>query len=286
MSNKRTKPEHDNSLSEEEVFKKSRATVRSPTRENKSEIEGQEMEEIRKLLAELKKDIKTEIQDLKIEIREENKEIKNDIREIKEEIKQNGEEMADIKHEMQQMKERWAKEKLEMQKENEMIKMENKKIIEEMKELRRTSDVLEKEKKKNNLIISGIIMDTEDPIKLQEGMVNIIRKHLGINADIRRAQRIGIKTCLIELKGEEEKLAILKNKNKLKNVRSDNVIWISEDLTQGEKEKVKVLREKAKHLREEGRTVKIGYNKITVGDKEWRWNYKERRVVESEVSKN
>lgn len=285
MSSKRSKPEDDDSFIEEDAFKKSRVIVRTPTKDNKDEKEKQKMEEIMKLLTEMRQEIKTEIQDLKAEVKEENKETRQDIKELKEEIKQNNEEIANIKLKMQKMEEEWVKEKQELKQENELIKTENKKITEDMEVLRRTLELLEKEKKKNNLIISGIIIDTEDPILLKRGIENMIENHLGLKTDIKKAQKIGIKTCVIELNEEEQKSIILQNKNKLKKIRTEK-IWITEDLTQGEKEKMKALRELAKDMRNEGRTVKIGYNKITVDGTEWRWNYKEKKIMKPLVSKN
>lgn len=285
MSYKRDKPEHENSFDEEEGFKRSKTTTRTPPKDNKGEQEKQEMEEIKKMLSEMNKEIKTQIKELKTEIKDENKAIRNDIKEVKEEIKQNNEEIKNIKQGIENMKKEWAKEKKELKQENEMIKAENKKIIEDLNDLKRSIERLDKEKRKNNIIISGLTIDTEDPIALKEGMTNMLETHLGIKTDIKRTQKIGSETCLIELGSEEEKVNILRNKNKLKNVKPEK-IWISEDLTKREHQKVKALREIGREMREKGKKVKMGYNKVTVDGKEWRWNHEKEKVVEIAPPKN
>uniref|UniRef100_A0A6P7FUR5 Uncharacterized protein LOC114334253 n=1 Tax=Diabrotica virgifera virgifera TaxID=50390 RepID=A0A6P7FUR5_DIAVI len=123
---------------------------------------------------------------------------------------------------------------------------------------------MDKDKRKNNLIISGLEIDTDDSAALKERAGNMIGKHLGVS--IKRACKNGIRTCLIELGNGEEKTAILRNKNKLKNVEPKK-IWITEDFTkerEREREKMKSLRDKAREMRDKGKTVNIGYNKITV----------------------
>uniref|UniRef100_A0A6P7G5P7 Uncharacterized protein LOC114337989 n=1 Tax=Diabrotica virgifera virgifera TaxID=50390 RepID=A0A6P7G5P7_DIAVI len=176
------------------------------------------------------------------------------------------------------MKNEWTKERQDLIEENELYKKENKKITEDIKELQRTIEIMDKDKRKNNLIISGLEIDTDDSATLKEIATNMIGKHLGVNINIKRACKIGIRTCLIELGNETEKTAILRNRNKLKNVEPKK-IWITEDLTKKEREKMKSLRDKAREMRDKGKTVKIGYNKITVDGKEWRWNYNEEKVV-------
>ncbi|XP_050516149.1 uncharacterized protein PF3D7_1120000-like [Diabrotica virgifera virgifera] len=222
MSNKRDKPKHENSFDEEEVFKRSKSTTRTPPKDNKEEQEKQEMEDIKKMLKEMNEDIKTQIKELKTELKEENEEIRNNIREERKELKQ----------------------------ENKMLKAENKKITEDLSDLKRSMERLDKEKRKNNLIISGLIIDSEDPIALKQEMTNMLENHPGrIKTDVKRAQKIGTETCLVELGNEEEKVAILRNKSKLKKVKHRK-ICITEDLTKRDQQKAKALRDISREMRE------------------------------------
>ena len=60
---------------------------------------------------------------------------------------------------------------------------------------------------KNNLIISGVEMYTNDVSVLKEGVINFIRKEIEIEAKI-SANTVESKTCLVKM----EKIQILKNK--------------------------------------------------------------------------
>uniref|UniRef100_A0A6P7GE85 Uncharacterized protein PF11_0207-like n=1 Tax=Diabrotica virgifera virgifera TaxID=50390 RepID=A0A6P7GE85_DIAVI len=189
MSSKRNQPEHNNSSDGEEVLKRSRSTLRTPPKDS---LKNKEMEEIKIMLMEMNKEIKTEIKELKTEMKEENKEIRRDINDLKEEIKHNTEEIKNIKIEIERMKEEWTKEKQELK-------------------------------------------HTEDPKTLKEEMTNMLGNYLGVKINIKRSQKIGLQTCLIELEDEEEKATVLRNKHKLKNA-SHEKIWITEYLTKGERE--------------------------------------------------
>lgn len=63
----------------------------------------------------------------------------------------------------------------------------------------------------------------------------------------------------------------MKNKHKLKNLKGEK-IFINEDLTIDERRKQNKIRNMAKTFMEEGKKVKLGYNKIIVDGEEWRWN--------------
>ena len=63
----------------------------------------------------------------------------------------------------------------------------------------------------------------------------------------------------------------MKNKYELKNIQGDN-IYINEDRTATERAKQAEIRKMAKLMADEGKKVKIGYNKIIADGEEWRWN--------------
>uniref|UniRef100_A0A6P7GP16 Vacuolar fusion protein CCZ1 homolog n=1 Tax=Diabrotica virgifera virgifera TaxID=50390 RepID=A0A6P7GP16_DIAVI len=122
------------------------------------------------------------------------------------------------------------------------------------------------------LSANGLEIDTDDSAALKERAANMIGKHLGVNINIKRSCKIGIRTCLIELGNEVEKTAILRNRNKLKNVEPKK-IWITEDLTKKEREKMKALRDKAREMRDKGKTNIAGLKNFfvfnsTLGNKE------------------
>lgn len=241
----------------ENIFYTSKKTQRTPTKSQKQE--GDKLDLLLNMVTEMKADqkfIKEEIQ----HIRSEQDYFRNEIK-------------------------RLTKENKELKEENEKVRKENKEIKQELKEIRRSMDMYDKERKKNNIILSGIKMDIEDQMILKEAIENIIKNYLELDIKIKKVKKIGNKTCLVELNKEEEKTEIIQNKHKLKEIKTEQ-IYINEDLTRGEMEKRRQLREKAKEEKSKGKTVKIGYNKITVDGKEWRWNNREKKIEAPCSSKN
>ncbi|CAH1159917.1 unnamed protein product [Phaedon cochleariae] len=100
---------------------------------------------------------------------------------------------------------------------------------------------LEKQKRKNNVVIQGKKLDTNDTEILKEGMKAMIEQELEITVQVKSAYKLGEKTCLIELEREEDKVNIMKNKYKLKNNKEER-IFINQDETKKEREKAKKLK--------------------------------------------
>lgn len=119
--------------------------------------------------------------------------------------------------------------------------------------------------------MSGIKIDTEDKKVLKQAVENMFENNLQVKVQIKAAHRLGEKICLIEMEKEEEKEKIMKSKHKLKDI-NDEKIYINNDMTKKEREKSKEIRKIAKNERDKGKNVKIGYNKINVDGKEWKWN--------------
>ncbi|KAK9719690.1 hypothetical protein QE152_g22541 [Popillia japonica] len=151
--------------------------------------------------------------------------------------------------------------------------------------MKNTIEIIDREKRKNNIIVSGLTIDAEDPTVLKQAVTNMIKQHLKIDIAIKTTKKIGTQTCVVELEKAEDKINIMRNKHLLKNVHPDK-IYINEDLTKQEKDKMKIMREKAKEEIEKGNTVKIGYNKIIVNGVEWRWHNKEKKIIQPSIAKN
>lgn len=74
-----------------------------------------------------------------------------------------------------------------------------------------------KERKKNNIVMKGLTLNSNDSLYLKEVTENIVKKHLNIDVNIKSARKIGSKTCRVELQNTKDKMNIIKNKSKLKN---------------------------------------------------------------------
>lgn len=222
----------------EEVFEPSKKTMRSPVR-SKNKTYDEKLDLLIDMMRELKDDQK--------QINQEQVEIKKEIKRLREENKL-------------------------IREENLKLKDENKDIRDKLGKVYKRLEWIEKEEKKNNVVVMGWKINTDDVKILKSDVVNMIKNQLEIQTQVKSVQKLGEKTCLVQFEKEEDKEIVMKNKYKLKNNKRER-IFINEDMTKMEREKEKHIRRVAKEERERGKVVKIGYNKITINGKEWRWNY-------------
>lgn len=273
-------------IEEEEgrIFKKSAVITRSPTQTSvstyiiKKKTEENEMEEIlkeiqgslRKLAENVEKG-KEEVKQANAELRKEMgdffKDIKGNIDRINEEIqelknkdKERQKETINIEHRL---------EKLENKKEqNETNSEKQSNINELLKNMESKIEHLEKEKRKNNIIIIGIEMG-KDNSPLNKHIEEFIVKKLKIQINIISAGIINQQKNMIiaTVATWEEKKEIMKNKAKLKEER----IYINNDLTIEERNIQKNLVRISKEQKELGKNVKIGYQKLIIEGKTYVW---------------
>jgi predicted RNase H-like nuclease (RuvC/YqgF family) len=188
------------------------------------------------------------------------KELKSDSQQIKTEQEECREEIRKIREENKIL---WQ--------EKQELKKENKELKEKFSEISDKVEWLEKQKRKNNIVMQGLKIDIKDAKILKEAIENIIKKELELDIAVKTVQKIGEKTCLIELEKEEDKENIMKNKYKLKYKENDK-IYINNDETKKERERGRQIRKMAKEEKNKGKEVKTGYNKVTIEGKVWKWN--------------
>lgn len=82
----------------------------------------------------------------------------------------------------------------------------------------------------------------------------------------------------------KDKEKTMKNKSQLKNIKNAR-IYINNDLTKEEREKQKKIRQRAQQEKANGKTVKMGYNKLIIDGVEWKWN-REKEDLEKSGTKN
>lgn len=249
---------------EQEIFQKSKKIIRSPTKGKEVNLEKpEEMEALQKLIESISKDIK--------EIKAENREIKQDLRDnnkkLEEKLDQQSEEIKLLRKELEVTKQEWQKDKEQTERKIEELE---KKVEESVQKL----EAQDKEKRKNNLIITGLKIDIEDRNALKEAVKNFITQNLKIEPKIKTVYKIGDARCVIELENWTDKMEVLKNKAKLHLIK-DQKVYLDSDLTVSERKIQASIREKAKELKQKGENVKIGYQKLIINGKQVSWDKKQ-----------
>lgn len=263
--NKRKRQEKEDTAAdkeeeEEDVFKRSKVTVRSPQKTSTNiEIQGTvsdlEMEKIEDLI----KGLSVQIQEIKVDTGN----TATAIGIINEQMKEYGEEIRVLKEEALKKELEWKEEKNELKKEIEImkIKLENQ----------------EKKERKNNIIIKGKNFPKEN--KKQE-IKEFVKKELGVKVEIEEAYKVGreeMNVTVVKLENFEQKIEILKNKYKL----GRREIYIDCDLTKEEQKIQATIRKVAKEERNAGKKTKVGYRKMVVDGIQYEWRDEEGgRLVE------
>ncbi|KAF2904470.1 hypothetical protein ILUMI_01710 [Ignelater luminosus] len=105
-------------------------------------------------------------------------------------------------------------------------------------------DLLDKEKTKNNLVITGLGFNMEDKAKMKEGVSNFIKEKVGIESTIKLVRKIVLKRGIIEMENFDKKMRITE-------------------------------------LKVEGKQVKTTYKKLIIDGIVWKWNKKEQTLEET-----
>lgn len=251
------------------INKKSKRTIRTPKKDRGSKEKRSDMDEIRSMM----KDLLKEQQKSGTETGETKKIMMELIKEVKEIRSEN--------------KEVWEHFQM-MKQENDSLKQEIKDIKEKMSKMEQTAkemDLLlernEREKKKNNLLIRGVEIDSKNREIISGAMENMIKQYMDVEVKIKNAYKINDRTCLIEIDNFNQKLEVLKNKHKLKNVKSQ-IIYIENDLTTKERDIQKTIRAVANTEKRKGKSVKISFNKLVIEGVEWVWNTRKGKLEKNE----
>lgn len=172
------------------------------------------------------------MEDIKNELKKNNLDIKN-------ELKKNNEEVKQLREEMKIKEGKWNKEKGQMR--------------ERITELEYKVESEERKKKKNNVVVMGIESTTEQP---KEEIESLFQKEMGVVVNTKSVYKIGRKqekqNILVQLQNWEDKVKIMKNKNKLKGKN----IYIENDMTKEEQKIQAEIRNVARKERAKGKNTK------------------------------
>lgn len=263
---KRDREEGDTSFEGEYAgFSKSKKTFRSPvTGKIKTEKEPKmedKIDTLTNMLASFMKDMKQEV----VKIQTEVSEIKAEVSDIKNGMAQNSRQLQNLK--------------AEVKADQENRKVDYKQMESHFEELQLRIEKLEREKIKNNLVITGIKIDTENRETLKVATKNFLNETLKVDVEVKDVYKIGDKRCIVEMESLKGKIEVLRNKAKL----SGKDVYIDSDLTPKERKIQKQLREVAKTEKEKGAKVKVRYQKLIIDGRLMIWDEKTNKIKEGGV---
>lgn len=125
-------------------------------------------------------------------------------------------------------------------------------------------ELAERRRRKRNIVVQGVRATGR---RVEEEIKKVVRENLEVEPNIQRIQRAP-GGPIVTLGSMDIKKAVMTRKGGLRGLD----IWIDDDLTTREKEVQDWLREEACRKREEGRAVRIGYQKIRIDGTWWIWN--------------
>lgn len=158
----------------------------------------------------------------------------------------------------------------QLRKENNKIKEENCMIKKEIQSINTRLEQLEKEKRRNNIVIQGLSVNN-NTTEIKEDIEKFLYEKLGVNTKVKSAYRMGPKMQIVAPESYEVKREVMKNKIKLRNIQG-NKIFINNDQTKQEREIDAQIRVRARTERSKGRRVRNGYQKLFIDEEEWKWN--------------
>lgn len=220
-------------------FAKNKKLVRTTSKPNSAE-------ERRKVLE------YDELKNMMTEMMRELKELRNDQKSIMEEVKQINEETTTLRKENRELKDR-------------------------MKVMEEKLEKIEKQNRKNNIIIKGIDFQNKT-----EGIEQFCKERLGTEVKIEAFQNIGTNErpmIMAKVNTWEQKVSIMKNKNKLRGTK----IFVDHDMTKAESEVQKKLRERAKVEKSQGKEAHVGYQKIYINGECWKWAQEYGEIIRENV---
>lgn len=206
-------------------------------------------------------------------------------------IRTMGDKINDMSTEVKQMREEhkeYKKEIIELRKENQKLHDENQKIKILATDMEDRIERLENDKRRNNVVLYGLDMDTNKPEVIKNAIDNFMQQELQIKVEVTNATKIGNKTCLIQLANQTEKIKVMQNKSKLRMNRGEK-FFIQDDLSKKDRDIQKQIRTRANEEKKNGKITKIGYRKLYIGTEEWTWGKEYGQLIkvnEALASKN
>lgn len=214
------------------------------------------------------------------------REMMGDIKELRRDQKGHQKEMVKMREELTELKKEqrnYYKEVHALKEENAELKLELQNVhkkFERLESIEHSYERMEREKRKNNLLITGLNVKPRQGEELKNTMESFLKEHLKLEVKLKTATKVNEKICIITTESMQDKIEVLKNKSKLKNIEVQKSVYINSDLTTKEREIQSKIRKIAAGERKAGKTATTGYQKLITNGQLWKWNEKEDKLVQ------
>lgn len=151
--------------------------------------------------------------------------------------------------------------------ENNKLKQENENMKKQMSDMEMRMYRIEKTAARNNVVISGLKLTTEDKHDMEMEIKNFMKSSMQVEVSIRDVIKMG--------------QAIYKSENKKKLRQLKERVYINNELTKSEQTIQKKLKQIGDKERRDGKRAKIGYQKITIEGIDYKWD-KEKETLSNQ----
>ena len=135
----------------------------------------------------------------------------------------------------------------------------------------------EREKGRNKVMM-GLAIETGEQKQVIEKVTTFLEEKFKVDIKLKSAYKIAEKVYVVEFENREEKINVMKSKKNLKG----SSIYINDDLTKTERKIQNKIKEEATKERNKGKMVRMGYKKLTVDGRNFKWNEEEGRLKKAE----
>lgn len=227
----------------DELFKRSKRTVRTPT---KGEGSKASMENQMKTMISLMEGLVWDTKDIKTKQQNNNEETKK----LQVEIRRLRKVQREFKGEIKERK------------------GTNEKAMREIEKIER----MEGDKRKKNIILQGLRVSTTNTKVLKEEIEGFMTNALGVTLKVEMVKKLKEDMCLVELNSKNDKRRVMQCKSNLRNLIVSHKVYLSDDLTQNKRKIQNIIRKQAKDETAKGKIVKVGYKKLTCDQELWTWS--------------
>lgn len=202
---------------------------------------------------------------------------------LKEEIQEIRKDNRETRAEIKELKEGWRKMEEERVRERKIMEEKIEELGEKqgqeeewkerLKELEKREEDRERRERRNNIILTGekLVCKENPKMTAQEVLRNVMKTEAEVEEAFWIKKKEGESMLLVRLRTWEQKREVMIKKSKLKGKR----LYVENDLTRKEREVQKNIRDIARAEKARGMQVKIGYRKLKVGDRIFRWEEEE-----------